>query len=393
MKSQYQNSKSFSGKTRLVLVLMGIIPFLLVVYLFVYENIGLTDRIILFSALAFFSILTGFSLMRRSADQLVNLCRETGEVEAGVKSEPVQISGDQELNDIADHFNSVVSKLQDTQRDLEERNKKLSESNKKLSEAYSVIKNDLEAAAKIQTSLLPKSASIFQGVQFQWIFLPSTFVAGDILNYFKLDENHVGFYLLDVAGHGIPAALLSVTLSKVLSPTDLHDNPVKHLVPDPPYYQIVPPAMVIQDLNQRFQADEDTMQYFTMIYGITNTVNGQTKITQAGHPSPIHLKRDGSTSFIGDGGYPVGMLPYVDYDEHNVQLNKGDRLILYSDGITECTNDEKEPFALERLMELLECGKDLSLQELLARIKQNLQQWKGDDKFEDDVTLLAMEIV
>ena len=113
MKSQYQNSKSFSGKTRLVLALLGIIPFLLVVYLFVYENIDLTDGVILFSALALFSILTGFSLMRRSADQLVKLSRETGMVKDREKSEPIQISGDQELNDIADHFNFVISKLQD----------------------------------------------------------------------------------------------------------------------------------------------------------------------------------------------------------------------------------------------------------------------------------------
>lgn len=279
------------------------------------------------------------------------------------------------------------------EKDLEERNRMLSETNKNLSEAYSVIKKDLEAAAKIQTSLLPKPASIILGAQFDWLFVPSTFVAGDILNYFRLDENHVGFYLLDVAGHGIPAALLSVTLSKVLSPTDLHDNPLKHFVPEPPHLELTLPAIVVRDLNQRFQADEDSMQYFTMIYGIINTLNGRTKITQAGHPSPIHLKWKGSTSFIGDGGYPVGMLPDVDYEEHEVQMNKGDRLILYSDGITECTNDDKEPFALERLRELLERGKDLSLQELLPRIEQNLRQWKGDDKFEDDITLLAMEIV
>jgi len=118
MKSNYQTALSFYGKTRVVLVLLGIIPYLLVVYLFVYEKIGLTDIIILFSALALFSILAGFSLLRNSADQLVNLTRETSMAEAGEKSEPIKISADQELNDIARHFNSMFTKLNEANRDI-----------------------------------------------------------------------------------------------------------------------------------------------------------------------------------------------------------------------------------------------------------------------------------
>lgn len=272
--------------------------------------------------------------------------------------------------------------------------KDLAEQNKKLSKAYMVIKKDLEAAAKIQASLLPKSASNILGVQFDWMFLPSTFVAGDIFNYFRLDENHVGFYVLDVAGHGIPAALLSVTLSKVLSPMNLHDSLLKHFIPEPPHYEITAPAMVVQDLNDRFQTDIDTMQYFTMIYGVIDTVNGQTRITQAGHPNPIFLiKKERKVTFIGSGGFPVGMLPDVDYEEHQISLNRGDRLVLYSDGITECINKNKEQFSEERLMKLLIEGVDLPLQELKNKIEQSLRHWKGGNDFEDDVTLLAMEMV
>ncbi|MBW1673291.1 MAG: adenylate/guanylate cyclase domain-containing protein [Deltaproteobacteria bacterium] len=136
IKSKYQNSKSFFGKTRLILVLLGIIPFLLVAYLFVYENMDLTDRIILFSALALFSILTGFSLMRRSADQLVNLSRETGMVETGERSEPVHISADQELNDIANHFNSVLTKLNEANRDVKDQSVQLMIYARDISQSY-----------------------------------------------------------------------------------------------------------------------------------------------------------------------------------------------------------------------------------------------------------------
>ena len=280
------------------------------------------------------------------------------------------------------------------QRVLAQRNEELSESNKKLSQAYSVIKMDLEAGAKIQSSLLPESASTIYGVQFDSIFLPSTFVAGDIFNYFRLDEHHIGFYVLDVAGHGIPSAMLSVTLSKALSPTNHQECVLKQFVPapDPPYYKIISPARAVQVLNQRFQADDDTMQYFTMVYGLFDTRDGRVAITQAGHPPPILLQKGANATLVGTGGYPVGMLPDVDYEKEEFTVNKGDRLILYSDGITECTNSNQVQFSVERLIDILEKGRNLPLRKLMESIEEGLRLWRKNDDFEDDMTLLAIEI-
>ena len=128
-------------------------------------------------------------------------------------------------------------------------------------------------------------------------------------------------------------------------------------------------------------------------YGIMDTRDGSAKLTQAGHPSPILLQNGQKTSLIGTGGYPVAMQPDVDYEEDEIHFNKGDRLILYSDGITECTNNKKDQFSVERLIELTEQGRNLPLDKLMTKVQQSLRQWKGDDKFEDDVTLLAMEIL
>ena len=280
------------------------------------------------------------------------------------------------------------------QKDLEERNTKLGESNEKLRCAYSVIKRDLEAGARIQSTLIPQAATNIYGVQFDSIFLPSSYVAGDIYNYFQLDEDHLGFYVLDVAGHGIPAAMLSVTLSKALSPANNKDSLLKQFLPspEPPYYRLINPAMVVETLNKRFQADPDTMQYFTMIYGMMDTRDGQTVLTLAGHPPPIFVRK-GTAVPVGTGGYPVGMLSEADYEEERVRLRKGDRLILYSDGITECTNDQGEQFSEQRLRRLLEEGQNLSLHDLLGKTKERLCQWRGKNEFEDDMTLLAMERV
>lgn len=125
MKSTYRDYKSFSGKTRVISSLLGFIPLLLVVYLFTYNRIDLLDMTALFFVLALFCILTGFSLIRWSADQLVYLSRETADIEAGKKRDLIRINADQELNDIADNFNSIIKKLEEANKDIKEQNVQL----------------------------------------------------------------------------------------------------------------------------------------------------------------------------------------------------------------------------------------------------------------------------
>ena len=272
------------------------------------------------------------------------------------------------------------------ERDLEKRNNKLSE-------AYSIISKDLEMAAKMQKSLLPDASLTISEFVFNWMFSPCSFVAGDIFNFFNLDEDHICFYMLDVAGHGVSAAMLSVTLSKILTPSHQMVQPLKYFVPVPPHYEITPPAMVMQELNKRFQNENDAMQYFTMIYGVIDARNDKIRMTQAGHPSPIYVQRGAKATFIGTGGYPIGMITDVDYDEQMIDFKAGDRLFIYSDGVTECTNPNKEHFSEEYLVEILEEWKNLPLQELLSRLEQRLINWKGSRDYEDDVSLLAIERV
>lgn len=158
------------------------------------------------------------------------------------------------------------------ERRLEERNRTLKDSRDRLQRAYGVMQKDLEAAARVQESLIPKRSAVHPGVRFHWMFQPCAHVAGYIFNCFSLDENHLGFYLLDVSGHGIPAAMLSVMIGKLLVPDSAQDNLLKRSQPDPPYYRLVPPEAVVRSLNERFQSSEHFSRYFTIIYGIINSV-------------------------------------------------------------------------------------------------------------------------
>ena len=149
MKSSYQNSSSFFGKTRIVLVLLGIIPVLLVIYLFVYERINITDVIVLFAALALLSILAGFSLLRTSADSLVNLARRIGSIDAGEMNDPIQIRGDQELTDIAAHVNSVLKKLHEAQSGIKEQSVQLMLYARDISQSYKRTKEEIELRERL----------------------------------------------------------------------------------------------------------------------------------------------------------------------------------------------------------------------------------------------------
>jgi len=146
---EYHNSKSFLLKTRIVLVLLGILPFLIVVYLFRYGNIDVTDTIVVFSALSLFSILAGFVLLRKSSDQLINLSRETGIAKDGVSNGPIDIKADQELVDIADNFNAILNKLDGVDRGMKEQSIQLMSYARDLTQSYKRTKEEEELRSRL----------------------------------------------------------------------------------------------------------------------------------------------------------------------------------------------------------------------------------------------------
>ena len=267
----------------------------------------------------------------------------------------------------------------------------LEEKNRKLEEAYDVIKDDLEAAARIQYSLIPQKVEHFKGITFDWLFCPSLFVAGDIFNIIRIDEHTLAFYLLDVSGHGIPAALLSTTLSRVLTPSPNFAGPMRLPLAVPPFYSITAPRNVVAELNERFMNDNMQTQYFTMVYGIIDIQSAAGILTQAGHPSPIHQSADGTVRLIGDGGFPVGMIPEAEYEEHSFTINTGERLFLYSDGITECRSKDGVMFGTDRLLKVIRDGYRLPLRDLMTGIERELAEFQGSAQFDDDISLLVME--
>jgi sigma-B regulation protein RsbU (phosphoserine phosphatase) len=194
-----------------------------------------------------------------------------------------------------------------------------------------------------------------------------------MFNVFTLDDRHVGMYVLDVSGHGTPAALQSVTLSHVLAPFDVPGAVLKRGNRGRERYSVAPPAEVARKLNAQFPLIERSGQFFTFLYGVLNVKTRVVRYVCAGHPGPI-----------------VSSKGRVRYDEQQVQLQAGDQLVFYTDGVLETMSASGEAFGLDRLVGAL--SQRVPIRENLSRLHERLEQFGRGEPRHDDVTIVGLEV-
>lgn len=268
----------------------------------------------------------------------------------------------------------------------------LAQRNQLLEQANRRMKHDLDAAAKVQQSLLPTSAPKVPGAEFAWSFRPCDELAGDFLNLFPLDDQHVGMYVVDVSGHGVAASLLSVTISRVLTPQPSMSSLLVKPAEGPNGHRIVSPDQVAGELNRRFQMEESGDRYFTIAYGILNTRTRVFRYVSAGHPQIVLLSPGEEPRFLRLGGMAIGWVPDAEYEEHSVQLARGDRLCIYSDGVPEAMSPDLEQFGDDRMNDALLKHRLLPLDASVVSLMRDVEQWCGKTGPRDDVSILALGI-
>jgi phosphoserine phosphatase RsbU/P len=257
--------------------------------------------------------------------------------------------------------------------------------------ANSRMKTELEMAARIQRTLLPPAHVSLQGANLSWIFHPCEELAGDTLNFIPLDGERVVLYVIDVAGHGVSAALLSVTLHHLLAYFPASFPAFPQNVQSESRFDISSPCDVAKQLNRRFPMESEGLQYFSMIYGILHLRSGQFRYVSAGHPAPLVLPRDGRPILLPNQGFPIGLFPDVEYEEESVVLSPGDRLFLYTDGFTEASDCNGQEFGTGGLLEAIAAGRSLSIQNTLNNLLDTLKCWRQDNRFSDDLSMLSIE--
>jgi sigma-B regulation protein RsbU (phosphoserine phosphatase) len=290
-------------------------------------------------------------------------------------------------------FDELAVRIRSGQRLLELQSS-LNERNALLNDALSHIDADIRAAAEFQKGMLPSGSLDSTRSGFDWLFLPSASVSGDAINCFRLDEHHIGFYNVDVAGHGVASALVGMLMTQSLDPRS--SGCVLRRAEAGGQLAITTPAEAVAVLNRQMTNLELGSNYLTCIYGLLDERSGEVVLVRAGHTMPVIIRTNGATEVIDeDGDIPVGLFDSAEYHHIHLRLAPGDRLCLYSDGITESESADDVEYGVDRLAQFLSGAVAWPLAVVMSRFKEEMRRWSSNssDAFKDDVSMLVIEYV
>lgn len=284
--------------------------------------------------------------------------------------------------------------------------RELSILNRKLKQKQRQLDADARSAAEIQRALLPGKIQKRPNLDFAWKFQPAELIGGDLFNVISLDRHHLGIYIFDVSGHGVPAAMMSVSVSQALRPASglVVKEPHSSLPEESNSQQqgsgasslrpqhVECPGRVMEGLDREFPFTRFE-KFFTIFYGVINTVTGEFRYCNAGHPPPLHINTRGAIKQLTEGGTFIGMEGAIPFEEGSLSLAAGDKIILYTDGVLEYENSENEFFGEERFHNTISNLWQQPVTVLLDDFLLALNSFGGDTILQDDITLLGFEFL
>ncbi|MFC3629036.1 PP2C family protein-serine/threonine phosphatase [Paracoccus angustae] len=219
--------------------------------------------------------------------------------------------------------------------DLRASNAQLRSALDRLRDTQAAIDRDLAEARKLQQGLVKQRSGRFGPIQLSLLLRPAGHIGGDLVGFFPIGDDRIGIYALDVSGHGVTAALLTAQLSVHLSGSADQNVALRAAQTGT---DAVSPADLAHFFNNMMLEEMATDTYYTMIYAELNHTTGRLRMVQAGHPHPVLQRADGSVRPLGNGGMPIGVFERPVFDEIELVMEPGDRLLICSDGITEAAN-------------------------------------------------------
>ena len=283
-----------------------------------------------------------------------------GRITGGDLSVTVNVRANQEFASLSDDINSTVATLK-----------------RYIAEAAARIDRELEYAKQIQLSALPTNFPETEDYTIFAQMLAAKEVGGDFYDFYKLNENTVAFLVADVSGKGIPAAMFMMTAKTIIK--DLAES-----------------GMAVNDIftkaNQKLCENNESGMFVTAWMGILDTRSGKLSFANAGHNPPLLKRADGTFEYLKTrGGFVLAGMDGVRYRANEITLTAGDRLFLYTDGVTEATNADTVLYGEERLLAFINQNAKLAPTELLAELKKDIDQFVGEAPQFDDITMLLFD--
>ncbi len=240
------------------------------------------------------------------------------------------------------------------------------------------VKRDLEVAAQLQRSILPDHLPQPDGFHFAARAHPAREIGGDFYDVFQIDDQHLGLLVADVSDKSIHAAIF-MAISRTLFMTEARRS-------------LSPSAVVLSVNELLLEVSTSDDMFVTAFYGVLHLEDRRLTYVRAGQDKPILQHIDGTVEMLEGRGRFIGMLPALTVEEHTVNLVSGDRLVLYSDGITDAGNAAHESFGLLRLQKTVNDHRGESAEQIAAEIYADVLEFQGDAPQFDDITLLVAAI-
>ena len=249
--------------------------------------------------------------------------------------------------------------------------------NQQLRTAHQQIDQEMELARRLQQSFLPQSLPAFPRIRFAVHYAPCGQVGGDFYDAFRLDEQHVGFYVADAMGHGVPASLLAIFVKKGVRAKEINGKE----------YRLVQPGEVLQKLNRDLiEQDLSDQPFVTMAYALFNFQSGLFSFARAGHPYPLYVPKQGPLALVANRRPAARRLRYA-ISGADAALQPGDKVVLYTDGLDYAVF-KNHPAGTASLLAAAEHFRDRPIAELIDRLAGDLFE---HGRPSDDLTLLGME--
>lgn len=240
------------------------------------------------------------------------------------------------------------------------------------------MEKELSLASQIQRDFLPKENPKSKGFEIAGTNVPCYQVGGDYYDFIDIDPERIGITIADVSGKGVSASLLMASLRAALQ-SEVHSE-----------YDI---ERMVKKLNDFVHRSSSTNKFITFFFSELNKKTSELKYINAGHNPPLIMDLKGNVRRLESSGFCLGMFPNIDYKLEKLNLNVGDTVLLFTDGITESRNKDNEEFEEKRMIQLMNKHSKIGAEDLIEKINQELEEFTVGTEPSDDQTIVVIKRV